>query len=64
MYSVFCQAFKATPTTGDILTVLCGLAGSTPAPFEFLFLNGVFSEITFLLVGLSHELLRNDLHLQ
>ena len=40
----------------------------TPLGWKFtsrdVFLNGVFSEITFLLVGLSHKLLRNDLHLQ
>ena len=45
--SVFCQAFKATPTTDDILTVLCGLAGSYTRPILVLFGNGISSEITF-----------------
>jgi hypothetical protein len=43
---------------------MAGLAGSYTRPIQvFVFVWG-FSEITFLLVGLSHKLLRNDLHLQ
>ena len=44
---VFYQAFKATPTADDILTVLCGLAGSYTRPILVLFGNGISSEITF-----------------